>query len=82
MDTLQSHELRTKQFDLTVLDHAFQTQSTWDAGTSNWQRNSEASKEDETQALFKWKGKGEIFSQIKCFYCDKIVHTINYVERD
>lgn len=81
LGTLQSHELRMKQFDTPVVDHVFQTQSSWDGSTSNRQRNFESAKEDQYQGNFKGKAKGKSFYQVKCFYCDKIGHTIKFCRK-
>ncbi|XP_024962791.1 uncharacterized protein LOC112502978 [Cynara cardunculus var. scolymus] len=70
-----------KQFDTTVMEHAFQTQSSWDASTSARQRPMETNREEQGYAVSKNKGNGKPFSPIKCFYCDKLGHTIKFCRK-
>lgn len=81
LGTLQSHELRMKQFDPRVMEHAFQAQSSWETSTSDRQKNSDSNKKDQNSGNFKGKGRGKPFSQIKCFYCDKLGHTIKFCRK-
>ncbi|XP_024984146.1 uncharacterized protein LOC112520048 [Cynara cardunculus var. scolymus] len=58
LGTLQSHELRMRQFDTNTLEHAFQTHTSWETSPSDKQKNMDPSRE-ESSTSFKGKGREE-----------------------
>ncbi|KAI3690759.1 hypothetical protein L2E82_48966 [Cichorium intybus] len=74
LGTLQSHELRMKQFDHTPYEQAFQLQS------SNSHDKSKDVERPEHHDN-KGKGRGKPLSQIQCYYCQKYGHTIKFCRK-
>ncbi|KAL4569130.1 hypothetical protein LXL04_024761 [Taraxacum kok-saghyz] len=66
LGTLQSHELRIRQFDNTSFEQAFQTQTSQEKN-----KDSEESNEN--------KGRGrKPLSQIQCYHCQKFGHIAKF----
>ncbi|KAI3708032.1 hypothetical protein L2E82_37034 [Cichorium intybus] len=74
LGTLQSHELRMKQFDSPTYEQAFQFQS------SNAHENSkEIAKYDQNDD--RGKGKAKSLSQVQCHYCQKFGHVKKFCRK-
>ncbi|KAL4573495.1 hypothetical protein LXL04_020303 [Taraxacum kok-saghyz] len=73
LGTLQSHELRLRQFDDAPFEQAFQLQSS--GQTSDQNKGNQGEYSDE-------KGRGKPLSQVQCYYCGKLGHIKkNYEKR-
>ncbi|KAI3708725.1 hypothetical protein L2E82_38127 [Cichorium intybus] len=74
LGTLQSHELRMKQFDSPTYEQAFQFQS------SNAHENSkEIAKHDQNDD--RGKGKAKSLSQVQCHYCQNFGHVKKFCRK-
>ncbi|XP_077253100.1 uncharacterized protein LOC143892392 [Tasmannia lanceolata] len=90
LGSLQSHELRMKQFDSSPLEQAFQIQVSFKGssrgrgrnsfrgrGRNGGERNQEYEK-NEGGSSTRGKGRGRPLSQIQCYHCKKFGHTMKY----
>ncbi|XP_024965761.1 uncharacterized protein LOC112505959 [Cynara cardunculus var. scolymus] len=81
LGTLQLHKLHMRQFDTPVMEHVFQTHSTWESNTSEKQKGLDYSKDEQGSGYTRSKGRGKPFSQMKSFYYDKVGHTIKFCRK-
>lgn len=81
LGTLQSHELRIKQFDAPPIESAFQLLSTNQYNPTDKQKFFNNEKSDQSTTQTKGRGHGRPFSQIQCNFCQKFGHTFKFCRK-
>ncbi|KAI3734276.1 hypothetical protein L6452_13741 [Arctium lappa] len=75
LGTLQSHELRMRQFDSSTSEHAFQLQG------ATQENSIREHKENQAETTYKGKGRGRPSPQIQCYHCQKFGHTARFCRK-
>lgn len=74
LGTLQSHELRMRQFDSTPYEQAFQLQS-----SNNQEKGRFYGKEQQME--FRGRGRGKPTNPVQCFHCQKFGHIAKFCRK-
>ena len=86
LGTLQSHELRLKQFDISPIDQAFQTHVSIDRDKTKFSErrrgsNEEPIHEEHGESSSRGRGRGRPLSQVQCYHCQRYGHTIKFCRK-